>query len=110
MIKSVQIEGTFPDGTKLLTVHSPICYEDGDLGEALYGSFLPVPRLSAFGDYDTDHIPGKVVVLDDEEGDAGIEINAGRRLVCHRLARAPPYAVPALFTVFSNLTRGRFFA
>jgi urease subunit gamma len=25
MIDSVQVEATFPDGTKLVTVHSPIC-------------------------------------------------------------------------------------
>lgn len=25
MIESVQIEATFPDGTKLVTVHQPIC-------------------------------------------------------------------------------------
>jgi len=45
----VQVEGTFPDGTKLVTVHSPIARLDGDLTLALYGSFLPVPELTAFG-------------------------------------------------------------
>src|SRR5438067_8044629 len=48
MIHEVQVEGTFPDGTKLVTVHHPIASEDGDLALALYGSFLPVPALSAF--------------------------------------------------------------
>ena len=40
MIDEVQVEGTFPDGTKLVTVHHPIVAEQGDLALALYGSFL----------------------------------------------------------------------
>src|SRR5213083_1801310 len=48
MIHEVQIEGTFPDGTKLVTVHHPIAAEFGDLELALYGSFLPVPDLAKF--------------------------------------------------------------
>ena len=44
MIVEVQVEGTFPDGTKLVTVHHPIAAEHGDLDLALYGSFLPVPK------------------------------------------------------------------
>ncbi|CAM9509313.1 unnamed protein product, partial [Heterosigma akashiwo] len=39
----VQVEGTFPDGTKLITVHHPIATEEGDLEAALRGSFLPIP-------------------------------------------------------------------
>ena len=48
MIYDVQVEGTFPDGSKLVTVHHPIALEDGDLTLALHGSFLPVPDLSVF--------------------------------------------------------------
>ena len=44
MIDEVQVEGTFPDGTKLVTVHHPIVAESGDLSLALYGSFLAPPR------------------------------------------------------------------
>src|SRR6188768_1158737 len=40
MIDEVQVEGTFPDGTKLVTVHHPIVAERGDRSLALYGSFL----------------------------------------------------------------------
>ena len=40
MIDEVQVEGTFPDGTKLVTVHHPIVAERGDSSLALYGSFL----------------------------------------------------------------------
>ncbi len=43
MIVEVQVEGTFPDGSKLVTVHHPIAAEHGNLDLALYGSFLPVP-------------------------------------------------------------------
>src|ERR1044072_763653 len=48
MIYDVQVEGTFPDGSKLVTVHHPIASENGDLKLALHGSFLPVPDLSVF--------------------------------------------------------------
>jgi urease subunit gamma/beta len=40
MVDEVQVEGTFPDGTKLVTVHHPIVAEHGDMTLALYGSFL----------------------------------------------------------------------
>ena len=40
----VQVEGTFADGTKLVTVHEPFVLDRGDLALALYGSFLPVPK------------------------------------------------------------------
>src|SRR5580658_6523316 len=48
MIYDVQVEGTFPDGSKLVTVHHPIASENGNLALALHGSFLPVPKLSIF--------------------------------------------------------------
>src|SRR5215203_5722212 len=50
MIEEVQVEGTFPDGTKLVTVHHPIVAAHGDLSLALYGSFLdPVAAERARG-------------------------------------------------------------
>jgi len=50
MIHEVQVEGTFPDGTKLVTVHHPVVAERGDLALALYGSFLtPVERGTTVG-------------------------------------------------------------
>src|SRR5580693_9598382 len=48
MITEVQVEGTFPDGTKLVTVHHPIASQIGNLSLALHGSFLPVPDLALF--------------------------------------------------------------
>jgi len=44
----VQIEGTFPDGTKLVTVHDPISNDNGNLELALHGSFLPIPDMDRF--------------------------------------------------------------
>ncbi|HOB32870.1 MAG TPA: urease subunit beta, partial [Verrucomicrobiota bacterium] len=86
MIPEVQVEGTFPDGTKLVTVHHPIAREDGDLELALYGTFLPVPDRSGAR-------PGPVVAkVAGGEGVAPfpgacapaggeIELNAGRTTV-----------------------------
>src|SRR5687768_12136570 len=51
MIVEVQVEGTFPDGSKLVTVHHPIVAARGNLELALYGSFLPVPASNAVGQY-----------------------------------------------------------
>jgi urease len=48
MVKEVQIEGTFPDGTYLVTVHDPICTDNGNIEMALYGSFYPIPDESLF--------------------------------------------------------------
>ena len=73
LISEVQVEGTFPDGSKLVTVHHPICDEQGDLKLALYGSFLPVPQRAAAQPAPGD-IPGEVLVEDGE-----VELNAGRR-------------------------------
>ena len=47
MIVEVQVEGTFPDGSKLVTVHHPIAAEHGNMELALYGSFLPAPKRDA---------------------------------------------------------------
>jgi urease subunit gamma/beta len=40
MIAEVQVEGTFPDGTKLVTVHRPVVAERGEAALAFYGSFI----------------------------------------------------------------------
>jgi urease subunit gamma/beta len=76
MVHEVQVEGTFPDGTKLVTVHEPIVAEDGDLALALYGSFLPVPALASFGAdaLPLDAPPGAV-----ETAAGAVVLNAGRR-------------------------------
>jgi urease subunit gamma/beta len=73
MIHDVQVEGTFADGTKLVTVHDPICLDHGDLALALHGSFLPVPP--PFPDaVDAGPAPGATDIRPGE-----IELNPGRR-------------------------------
>jgi urease subunit gamma/beta len=75
MIHDVQVEGTFPDGSKLVTVHHPIVRTDGDLALALYGSFLPVPALTVFGELaPVELVPGAITAAAGE-----LELNAGRR-------------------------------
>ncbi|MFA9477292.1 urease subunit beta [Phycisphaerales bacterium AB-hyl4] len=83
LVSEVQVEGTFPDGTKLVTVHQPIAREDGDLRLALYGSFLPTPDLAAFDVDQADEslspdqfIPGKVT-----PGDGDIVLNENRNAI-----------------------------
>ncbi|GKY96288.1 hypothetical protein MPSEU_000588500 [Mayamaea pseudoterrestris] len=84
MVAQVQVEATFPDGTKLLTVHDPICRQNGDLEAALKGSFLPVPDLAVFDEHDDSHHddllhgykPGQVLPCD-----SLITINAGRNFL-----------------------------
>jgi urease subunit gamma/beta len=75
MAHEVQVEGTFPDGTKLVTVHHPVAADDGDLALALYGSFLPTPDLSVFGPDSGggDGVPGAY-----ETAAGELVLNAGR--------------------------------
>jgi len=73
LIAEVQVEGTFPDGTKLVTVHHPIVADHGDLELALYGSFLPVPERSRFSEVPQPLGAGEVLVA---AGD--IALNEGR--------------------------------
>ncbi|KAA8910770.1 putative urease [Sphaerosporella brunnea] len=48
LLTEIQVEGTFQDGTYLVTIHDPISSDDGNLEAALYGSFLPVPDQDKF--------------------------------------------------------------
>ncbi len=61
LVHEVQIEGTFPDGTKLVTVHHPIVAEHGNLELALYGSFLPVPTVRLKPDTTDATAPGQLL-------------------------------------------------
>ncbi len=61
LVHEVQIEGTFPDGTKLVTIHNPIVAEHGNLELALYGSFLPVPAVRRSSDASSSVRPGEVI-------------------------------------------------
>jgi urease subunit gamma/beta len=83
MIAEVQVEGTFPDGTKLVTVHDPIVAERGDMELALYGSFLPVPAgVAEVGERPVPVRDG-VGTVDAVEGE--LELNAGRETVALRV-------------------------
>lgn len=67
-LHEIQVEGTFPSGTYLVTVHNPISTDDGDLEKALYGSFLPIPDEGVFSmpedeAYEAEKQPGAVVTL-----------------------------------------------
>jgi urease subunit gamma/beta len=73
LVTEVQVEGTFPDGTKLVTVHHPVVAEHGDLELALYGSFLPVPDRARFAEP-----PRALPVGEVTPADGQIELNAGR--------------------------------
>ncbi|PPQ76528.1 hypothetical protein CVT26_013363 [Gymnopilus dilepis] len=80
-VRDVQVEGTFGDGVFLVTVHDPICTEDGNLENALYGSFLPIPDQSLFpvvdpSEYALQKQPGAVIVKKEP-----IVINKGRERV-----------------------------
>jgi urease subunit gamma/beta len=76
LIHDVQVEGTFLDGTKLVTVHDPICLEDGDLALALYGSFLPVPDAKVFATNEPEPLAPHAGAFEIVPGE--IELYAGR--------------------------------
>ena len=69
LVSEVQVEATFPDGTKLLTVHNPIGREDGNLVLALEGSFLPVPDVSIFDRRRTSATTAATTTTDDDDDD-----------------------------------------
>jgi urease subunit gamma/beta len=79
MLDEVQVEGTFPDGTKLVTVHHPIVVDHGDMSLALYGSFLG--RTVDAGTVGRpaephDGSPGAVIA-----GEGSVLLNEGRATV-----------------------------
>jgi len=90
LVHEVQVEGTFPDGTKLVTVHNPIVAEHGDLELALYGSFLPVPSRAARKP-DAASAPSTPGLVEARQGsivpgavtcaDGEIDANSGRQTV-----------------------------
>ena len=78
----LQVEGTFPTGTYLVTVHHPISSDEGDLEKALYGSFLPIPPADAFpdpdpNDFEPEKMPGAIIPVKNER----ITLNEGRRRI-----------------------------
>lgn len=62
----IQLEGTFPTGTHLVTVDLPIGSDTGNIEMALYGSFFPLPAADAFPaleetEYETMKMPGAII-------------------------------------------------
>lgn len=81
-LSELMIEGTFPSGSYLVTVHHPISTDDGDLEKALYGSFLPVPSNDKFplpdaSAYEPKKQPGALVCV--KEGK--IKLNPDRKRI-----------------------------
>jgi urease subunit gamma/beta len=76
MIDEVQVEGTFPDGSKLVTVHHPIVAPRGDRALALYGSFLAASpdRPSVGRPPETIESPAGAILT----AGGSVELNAGR--------------------------------
>jgi urease subunit gamma/beta len=88
MIHDVQVEGTFPDGTKLVTVHNPICTVRLNNGYALYGSGLTKMGDKVEVDNIINKAPGSVtaahgvLILNDDREVITLEvINSGDRPV-----------------------------
>ena len=86
-LTEIMVEGTFPTGTYLVTVHHPISTDDGDMSKALYGSFLPVMErerevevfaLPREEEYEGVRMPGAVVVV---KGAGKVKLNEGRRRI-----------------------------
>ncbi|KAI6123306.1 urease [Pisolithus thermaeus] len=77
-LHDIQVEGTFHDGVFLVTVHDPICTDDGDLEAALYGSFLPIPSCDSFPPPQSlsESLPGAIVAKKER-----IVINRGRERI-----------------------------
>ena len=81
-LAELMVEGTFPSGTYLVTVHHPISTDDGDMEKALYGSFLPVPSKNLFPlpdstEFDSDKMPGAVIPVKDRK----IKLKEGRKRI-----------------------------
>ncbi|KAI5481304.1 hypothetical protein MNV49_004926 [Pseudohyphozyma bogoriensis] len=79
-LHEIQVEGAFPDGVFLVTVHDPVSSALGDIELALYGSFLPIPNPELFGPGDEEvkreDLPGALVLKKE-----GIKLNEGRERV-----------------------------
>jgi len=84
LIHMVQVEATFPDGTKLVTVDKPICLPSGNKELAFYGSPYDCIEETFKGPElvkEDEIIPGQVVCA--QGGD--IIINAGRDTIVLRV-------------------------
>ncbi|KAI9682949.1 MAG: Urease [Trizodia sp. TS-e1964] len=84
-LTELQVEGTFPSGTYLVTVHHPISSDDGNMRRALYGSFLPLPSIDMFpmppdDEYEPTKAPGAVIPMEGR-----LVLNEGRERILLRV-------------------------
>lgn len=73
MIDEVQVEATLVDGTKLISVHKPLCHTGLSADLALYASGLSRTDKRLNTDNSMHEVPGEV-----QTTDGAIEINAHR--------------------------------
>jgi urease len=103
-VHEVQIEGTFPDGTKLVTVHDPISNESGNLELALHGSFLPIPDVDRYFPPITEaeeatfvHPPGAIVTAP-----GTLTLNKGRQRLRLEITNTGDRPILVSFFLFFN--------
>jgi urease len=106
----LQVEGTFPTGTYLVTVHHPISSDDGDLEKALYGSFLPIPPADTFpdpnpDDYLPEKMPGAVLPVKNER----ITLNDGRKRIRLKVMSKGDRPIQVRSLPFHRHTRNKVF-
>lgn len=80
-LTEIMVEGTFPTGTYLVTVHHPICTDNGNIARALYGSFLPLPSEDMFPlpkaeEYEAQKMPGALLPVK-----GTVVLNEGRKRI-----------------------------
>jgi len=112
-LAELMVEGTFPSGTYLVTVHHPISSDHGDLEKALYGSFLPIPDTNLFPlpdpkRYDRRRMPGAVIPV--KEGN--IIVKGGRRRIKLKVVskgdrpiqvQHPIHGIQAIFNLLTGI-------
>jgi urease len=104
-LTEIQVEGTFPTGTYLVTVHHPIKTNDGNIERALYGSFLPIPDQSLFKlpeeeEYEGTKMPGAVVPVKGK-----IQLNVDRKRIRLKVTNKGDRPVQVM-TLIAILNRG----
>ena len=102
-LDELMVEGTFPSGTYLVTVHHPISSEDGDLEKALYGSFLPIPSKDLFpvpdpDQYTSEQMPGRVKTVEGKT----ITLKQGRKRIRLKVVSKGDRPIQVLIQGFAN--------
>ncbi|CAK9249574.1 unnamed protein product [Sphagnum jensenii] len=81
VVDEVQVEAMFLDGSKLVTIHNPICSENASFELTFYGSFLPHPSLETFKTHEEEGlVPGAV-----HASPGAITLNEGKSLLALRV-------------------------